>query len=106
MVAPLTMSMDALWAEIVSSISTGRARALICWSLPFSFGYCTTDTSVIRPSATVICTWTGPHRVCATGPVTVLAALAAPVVLLDEDADVPPDPVPPVTSPFDGAVAA
>jgi hypothetical protein len=54
----------------------------------------------------VICTWTGPHRVCATGPVTVLAALADPVVLLDEDADVPPDPVPPAASPFDGAVAA
>src|SRR4051794_8030118 len=89
------MSMFAFCASRVSWISTGSARALICWSLPLPFGYSTTETSVIVPSATVSSTCTGPQRVDASSPVTVLDAAAVP----DEDEAVPDeDAVPEVAS--------
>src|SRR3954452_1699106 len=66
------MSIVAFCASRVSWISTGSARTLICWSLPLPLGYWTTETSVIEPSATVNSTWTGPQRVAAVSPVTVL----------------------------------
>ena len=69
--APLTMSTSALWAEIVSCTSTGRASSLISRSRLLPSGYCTTSTALILPSASVSRTWTGPHLVCATAPVTV-----------------------------------
>src|SRR5689334_16760777 len=92
------MSMLALCAFRVSWMRIGRARALISWSLPLLFGYCTTATSVIDPFATVIWTCTGPQRVSATVPVTVpdvaevvgLAALEEPAEL-DEPAE--PEPL-------------
>src|SRR3954463_185097 len=65
------MSMEALCALSVSWMRIGSARALISWSLPLLVGYWTTETSVIDPSATVIWTCTGPHRVSAAAPVTV-----------------------------------
>src|SRR3954471_5782475 len=65
------MSMEALCALSVSWMRIGSARALISWSLPLLVGYWTTETSVIDPSATVICTCTGPQRVSAAVPVTV-----------------------------------
>src|SRR3954449_3612281 len=74
------MSMAALCAFSVSWMRIGSARALFCWSLPLLSGYCTTATSVTEPSATVIWTCTGPHRVSATVPVTV-PDVAEPVVL-------------------------
>src|SRR5690242_6589667 len=83
------MSMLAFCASRVSWISTGSARALISWSLPLPLGYCSTETSVIVPSATVSSTWTGPQRVDAVSPVTV----AEPVVDVPDD-DVPDDAVP------------
>src|SRR4051795_2128109 len=86
------MSMFAFCASRVSWISTGSARALICWSLPLPLGYWTTETSVIVPFATVSSTWTGPQRVEASSPVTVLDALAVP------DDAVPEDAVPEVAS--------
>jgi hypothetical protein len=79
-VAPLTMSMSALCASFVSRIRTGSARALICRSLPLLFGYSTTETSVIVPFATEIATCTGPQRVLAASPVTVVAFTVDPVV--------------------------
>src|SRR3954451_4409080 len=93
------MSMEALCAFSVSWMRIGSARALISWSFPLPFGYCTTATSVIEPSATVIWTCTGPHRVSAAVPVTV-PDVAEPVVLpalelLDE-----------LELPFVGAVVA
>src|SRR4051812_38964027 len=95
------MSMSALWALSVSWMRTGSARALISWSLPLLSGYCTTETFVTEPSATVIWTCTGPQRVSAAVPVTVpdVAELLGPaaledVELLDElepvDESVPP----------------
>src|SRR3954454_21625746 len=74
------MSMEALCALSVSWMRIGSARALMSWSLPLLCGYCTTATSVIEPSATVIWTCTGPHRVSATVPVNV-PDVAEPVVL-------------------------
>src|SRR4051794_3826461 len=65
------MSIVAPCAFSVSWMRIGSARALISWSLPLLFGYCTTATFVIDPLATVIWTCTGPHRVSATVPVTV-----------------------------------
>src|SRR3954466_5080945 len=64
------MSMEALCALSVSWMRIGSARASISWSLPLLVGYWTTETSVIDPSATVIWTCTGPHRVSAAAPVT------------------------------------
>src|SRR4051812_33012723 len=97
------MSMPALCAFSVSWMRIGSARALISWSLPLLSGYCRTETSVIDPSATVIWTCTGPHRVSATVPVTVpedaellgLAALDEPAEL-EELAELEPaaSPVP------------
>src|SRR4051812_18675493 len=81
------MSMSALCASSVSCTRIGSARALICRSLPFSVGYSTTETSVMVPSATVTCTCTGPQRVSAESPVT--------VVVPDELPDVPEDDVVP-----------
>src|SRR4051794_38446420 len=84
------MSMEALCAFSVSWMRIGSARALISWSFPLLFGYWTTATSVIEPSATVIWTCTGPHRVSATVPVSVpdVAALLglAAVEELDDEA--------------------
>src|SRR4051812_11588440 len=74
------MSIEALCAFSVSWMRIGSARALISWSLPLLFGYWTTATSVMEPSATVIWTCTGPHRVSAAVPVTV-PEVAEPVVL-------------------------
>src|SRR5690349_4645060 len=45
-VAPLTMSIVALCALTVSCTRIGSARALICWSLLFPCGYCSTSTAV------------------------------------------------------------
>ena len=70
---------------------------MISWSLPLPLGYCTTDTFVIALPSMVSSTWTGPHRVWATDPVTVLVC------------EVPVDPLPegPVSPPDDsGAVVA
>src|SRR3954447_14814762 len=78
------MSIEAFCASRVSWTRTGSARALICWSLPLLSGYSTTETSVIVPSATVSSTCTGPQRVEAVSPVTVVE----PVVAVPED-DVP-----------------
>src|SRR6476469_7948355 len=86
------MSIEALWLSSVSWIRIGRAWALISWSRPLPFGYWTTETFVIFFAATVSCTCTGPQRVSATAPVTVVvvaALLGAAVVgaaALDEDA--------------------
>src|SRR4051812_25247583 len=97
------MSMFAFCASRVSWISTGSARALISWSRPLPLGYWTTETSVIEPLATVSSTCTGPQRVEATEPVTVLAAVDVP------DDDVPlddvPDEVPDDVLPCTGATA-
>src|SRR3569833_3842629 len=100
------MSMFAFCASRVSWISTGSARALISWSLPLPLGYWTTETSVSEPLATVSSTWTGPQRVEATEPVTVLDVADVPVPddavpddavaeveLEDESDDVVPDGV-------------
>jgi hypothetical protein len=46
---------------------------LICWSLGLPAGYWGTETSVTLPPSTVTWTWTGPHWVWATVPVTVRA---------------------------------
>src|SRR6478736_7946404 len=94
------MSMSELCASIVSWTRIGRAYVLISWSLPLPLGYCTTDTFVIVSPSRVSSTWTGPHRVCATSPVTVLVddplsddpASDDPV----SDDPVPDDPVPPL----------
>src|SRR5690348_16874134 len=109
------MSMFAFCASRVSRISTGSARALICWSLPLLSGYWTTETSVIDPLATVSSTWTGPQRVEATEPVTVLDAVDVPEVAPDvgpdaveSDDDEVPDDVPellPEVLPCTGATA-
>jgi hypothetical protein len=82
--------MSALCAESVSFVRIGSAEALIWRSLPLSVGYCGTSTAVIFPSVTVIDTWTGPQRVEATEPATVVAApeLVLPELVLSE-ADVP-----------------
>src|SRR3954454_11884068 len=96
------MSIPAFWASRVSWIRTGRARALICWSLPLLSGYSTTGTSVIVPSATVSSTCTGPQRVEGVSRVTV----AERVVAVPEDDvraevlsdDVPALPVPGATA--------
>src|ERR1700712_2785100 len=78
------MSIFADCALRVSFTRIGSACALISWSLPLLFGYSTTVTAVTFPPETVICTWTGPQRVSAAVPVTVvLPELAVPV--LDED---------------------
>jgi hypothetical protein len=63
-------------------------------------GYSTTWTAVIFPPETVIWTWTGPHRVLAAVPVTVVVpVLDEPVLALDDDgaAAVPEDDDVPVT---------
>jgi hypothetical protein len=52
----------------------GSAWALISWSRPLLSGYCTTCTAVIFRPETVSRTWTGPYRVSAALPVTVLVA--------------------------------
>src|SRR4051812_24774418 len=86
------MSMEALCALSVSWMRIGSARALISWSLPLLVGYWTTETFVIDPSATVIWTCTGPHRVSATAPVTVpdVAEPAEPAALEDvEELELP-----------------
>src|SRR4051812_5326390 len=107
------MSIFAFCASRVSWISTGSARALICWSLPLLSGYSTTETSVIVPFATVSSTCTGPQRVEASSPVTVDDAVEVPVPESDdvesdevESDDVEPDdaPVEPVSElPWTGA---
>src|SRR3954469_11969167 len=114
------MSISAFCASRVSWISTGSARALICWSLPLLAGYSTTETSVIEPLATVSWTWTGPQRVSAASPVTVLEAVDVPLPepvevesddelgaalddALDDGADDAPDDVPEL--PWTGATA-
>src|SRR3954452_18320205 len=66
------MSMPSPWASRVSWTRIGRARALISWSLPLPFGYSTTETSVIVPPDTLSWTCTGPQRVEASSPVTVV----------------------------------
>src|SRR4051794_13430227 len=83
------MSMSALCAFSVSWMRIGSACALISWSLPLLSGYCTTETFVIDPPATVISTCTGPHRVSAAVPVTV-PDVAEPVGLA---APAEPEPV-------------
>src|SRR3954447_4330695 len=97
------MSMEALCASSVSWMRIGSARALICWSLPLLSGYCTTPTSVIEPSATVIWTCTGPHLVSETAPVTVPDAAELEPDELDEPVAgalvvpaAPVEPVPPL----------
>src|ERR1700712_5558750 len=83
------MSIFADCALRVSFTRIGSACALISWSLPLLFGYSTTVTAVTFPPETVICTWTGPQRVSAAVPVTVVVPeLAVPelvVPVLDED---------------------
>jgi hypothetical protein len=59
----------------------GRAWLLISWSRPLPFGYWTTETFVIFFAATVSCTCTGPQRVSATAPVTVVVALLGAAVV-------------------------
>src|ERR1700712_5340936 len=76
------MSIFALWAEIVSCNRVGRAVELISWSRPLLSGYTGTDTAVIFPFVTVICTWTGPHRVSVESPRTVLLPDDAALLLL------------------------
>src|SRR4051812_34648532 len=89
------MSMSALCALSVSWTRIGNARALISWSLPLLSGYCTTETFVIEPSATVIWTCTGPHRVSAAVPVTVpdVAELLTLAELAELELLVEPEPV-------------
>src|SRR3954449_9369180 len=65
------MSMSALWASTVSWVRIGSAWLLISWSRSLLFGYCRTVTFSIFPPVTSSWTWTGPHRVCATEPLTV-----------------------------------
>src|SRR6185295_2474883 len=94
------MSMFALCADSVSCVRTGNASALICWSLPLPLGYCGTSTAVILPLATVSATCTGPQRVWATEPVTVVPDVVEPVPLLVPEllpvdgAAAVPEPVP------------
>src|SRR3954449_5289763 len=94
------MSTSAPCASRVSWTSTGRARALISWSLPLPSGYSTTSTSVISPSTTLIRTCTGPQRVCATSPVT-----ESDDEPLDEDAEDPEVP-PPIGAALDDSALA
>src|SRR6476646_831101 len=70
------MSIWALCASSVSWIRIGSAWELISWSRPLPFGYWTTATFVIFLLEMVSCTCTGPQRVCATVPVTVLEVAA------------------------------
>src|SRR4051812_8676198 len=83
------MSMFALCAFSVSWMRIGSACALISWSLPLLSGYCTTETFVIDPPATVISTCTGPHRVSATVPVTVPDVAALLGLAAAEELDEP-----------------
>src|SRR5512133_3883539 len=90
------MSMSALCAVSVSFVRIGSAEALIWRSLPLPVGYWGTSTAVIFASVTVIDTWTGPQRVEATEPVTVVAApeLVLPELVLPErDVTEPDDPL-------------
>src|SRR5947209_20383540 len=103
------MSIFADWALRVSFTRMGSASALISWSRPLLFGYSTTWTAVTFPPATVSSTWTGPQRVCATLPVTVVVAdelaLEEDGAAADEDVPlVPLDEVPAVL-PATGASA-
>jgi hypothetical protein len=52
---------------------------LISWSLGLPFGDWSTDTSASLPPLTFTWTWTGPHWVWTTGPVTVREAVPAVV---------------------------
>lgn len=74
------MSIFALCAEMVSCTRISNAVALISWSRPLLFGYTDTDTAVIFPFPTVICTWTAPHLVSVESPRNVPLAAAAAVV--------------------------
>jgi hypothetical protein len=61
---------------------------LICASFGLPFGYCSTSTLVILPPLIVSRTWTGPHWVSATEPVTVVD-LVDFVVELEDPLDEP-----------------
>ncbi len=98
-VAPLTMSICAVWYLVVSLIRMGKAYALISLSLGFPFGYCSTATLVILVPLRISCTWTGPHWVEATAPVTVDVAtgrdeLDDPGDLEELEPGLFPDPLP------------
>src|SRR4051795_6562760 len=90
------MSMLALCLSMVSRFRVGSARELITLSVEFPFGYCNIVTFVILPPVRVSWTWTGPHWVDATDPVTV------------DDFDDPEVEVPPGVLPetADGGVPA
>jgi len=70
-------------------------------------GYCGTLTSVMVPSDTVSSTWTGPHWVWATSPVTVEADCCVPEEPEEpdepEEPEEPPDEPPEVEPPDDPA---
>ena len=67
-VAPETVSIEALWALIVSEFNAGTARLLICTLLRSPSGETSTVTVVMWPLATLTSTWTGPYRVSIVDP--------------------------------------
>src|ERR1035437_6217719 len=101
--------MLALCAESTSELRIGIAWRLIATSRRSLVGYCTASAAVTLPALTVICTWTGPKRVCTVEPLITLevAAGAAPALAAGEPdgggepegdvvpvGDAPPEPPP------------
>src|SRR3954469_11936921 len=76
------MSMRALFAARASRSSSGMAYLLIWESFGLLVGYTTASTASSWPLVTVICTCTGPYRVCAALPVTVTVDVAPVAVVL------------------------
>src|SRR5947209_1241900 len=107
--------MFALCASSTSWRSCGTAYELICPSSRLPLGTSSVVTSTIFPPEIRTCTCTGPQRVCATVPLTRVAAPAAgagaveavgPVVAPGTGSDAAGAGAAPVTIPGGAAPAA